>query len=193
MKTWLALVALCALLLAATPVLGEIGDAPRNPADYLAADRVAQLEHKRQADAVGGVTGSPYWLWQGYLCGRSVSLRLYEVKAPMIPTQMLFKERIRYAEDGSGDKELLLTAIKATEDIELRIGSDALEMMERTGITRIIVRNSELKTVDVYERKEITAACRYFSLGDAETLCLQGEDGPLYAYDEDSERRALSN
>ena len=193
MKTRLALIALCAVLLAAVPALGEPGDQPKSPESYMPADEFAQLEHKRQLQAVGGVTASPYWLKQGYLCGRSISLRLYEVDKPVLPRQMLFKEYLRYAEDGSGAKELLLTLNRDVQRVELRIGSDALAMLQRAGIARVIVRNHSKDVMQVYEREEMEAVSAYFSIGEEETICLQGEDAPLFAYDEDSVRRALSN
>lgn len=193
MKTRLALLALCAMLLAAVPALGEPGDKPMSPESYMPADQFAQMEHKRQVDAVGGITASPYWLKQGYLCGRSISLRLYEVDKPVLPKQMLFKEYLRYAEDGSGEKELLLTLIRDVERVEIRIGSDALAMLDRAGVARVIIRNHSKDVMQVYEREEMRAASAYFSLGEKETICLQGEDGPMFAYDEDSVRRRLAN
>lgn len=192
MKTWIALIALCVLLTAAIPALGDIGDLPKSPRDHVSGNLYYQLEHKRQVQSVGGVTGSPYWLWQGFLCGRSIDLRLFDMDHSVIATQMLFKERIRWAENGSGAKEMLLTMYKDAEVVELRIGSDAFEMFERTGVERIIVRTRDFKTLYTYDCDEIKAAFDYFQLGENEYLCLQGDDAPLFAHSEDNIRRAVT-
>lgn len=190
MKKWFAFVALCALLVSAVPVFGETGIA-RCPANYPAGNRTGLLEHQRQLQAVGGITASPYWLKQGFLCGRSISLRLFEVELPVLPNQLLFKERLRFAEDGSGAKELLLTVNKDTDHVELRVGSSALEMLDRAGISRIIVRNYALDVVGVYERADIQSVFDYFELDECEVLCLQGEDAPMFAHDADGVRRVV--
>ena len=192
MKTWFALITLLAVLLAATPVMGDIGDAPKSPKDHLTESVYAPLEHKRQQQAVGGVTGSPYWLWQAYICGRSIDLRLFDVEYDVLSTQLLFKERIRYAENGSGAKELVLTLYQAADDVELRMGSDAFEMLARTGIETIIIRDRKFNTLFTYDCSEIEAAFDYFDLEKDEYICLQGDDAPMFAHNKDNVRRAIT-
>ena len=192
MKTWFALIALCALLLAATPALCDIGDLPKAPEDHVPGHLYAQLEHKRQLDAVGGITGSPYWLWQGFICGRSIDLRVFDAEHSVIATQLLFKERIRWAENGSGEKELVLTLYRNADCAELRVGSDAFPMLERAGIGKIILRDRSFKTLHSYDVDEIKAAFDYFSLTEDEYICLQGEDAPMFAHSEDNIRRAIT-
>ena len=192
MKTWFAIIALLALLLAAAPVMGDIGDKPKSPVDHLPGDVYAALEHKRQLDAVGGVTGSPYWLWQGFICGRSIDLRLFEAEHSVLATQLLFKERIRYAENGSGSKELVLTLYRNADHVELRMGSDAFKILERTGIETIIIRNRAFDTLYTYDCDEIKAAFDHFGLTEDEYICLQGDDAPLFAHSEDNIRRAIT-
>jgi len=192
MKTWFALIALLALLLAAVPAFGDIGDMPKSPEDHVPGHLYAQLEHKRQLDAVGGVTGSPYWLWQGFICGRSIDLRLFEADHTVLTTQLLFKERIRFAENGSGSKELVLTLYRNAESVELRMGSDAFEMLERAGIETIIIRDRAFNTRYTYDCDEIKAAFDYFGLEEDEYICLQGEDGPMFAHNKDNVRRAIT-
>lgn len=192
MKTWIALIALLALLVAAVPALGDIGDVPKSPKDHVPGNLYYALEHKRQVQAVGGVTGSPYWLWQSFVCGRSIDLRLFNAEHSVITTQMLFKQRLRFAEDGSGAKEMLLTLYKDADAVELRIGSDAFEMFERTGIERIIVRTRDFETLYTYDCDEIKAVFDYFQLGEDEYLCLQGDDAPMFAHSEDNIRRAVT-
>lgn len=192
MKTWFALITLLAVLLAATPVMGDIGDAPKSPADHLPESVYAPLEHKRQQQAVGGVTGSPYWLWQAFICGRSIDLRLFDMEYDVLSTQLLFKERIRYAENGSGEKELLLTLYRAADAVELRMGSDAFEMLDRVGIETIIIRDRKFNTLFTYDCSEIKAAFDYFGLEQNEYICLQGDNAPMFAHSEDNVRRAIT-
>lgn len=186
------MITLLALLLAAVPAMGDIGDTPKSPADHVPGDLYAQLEHKRQMDAVGGITGSPYWLWQGFICGRSIDLRLFEADHTVLATQMLFKQRIRFEESGSGHKELLLTMYRNADNVELRVGSDAFEMFERAGIKTIIIRDRDFNTLYTYDCDEIKAAFDYFGLTADEYICLQGEDAPMFAHSEDNIRRAIT-
>ena len=192
MKTWFAIIALLAVLLAAAPAMGDIGDMPKSPVNHLPGDVYAKLEHKRQMDAVGGVTGSPYWLWQGFICGKSIDLRLFEAEYSVLSTQLLFKERIRYAESGSGEKELVLTLYRNADNVELRMGCDAFEMLDRAGIGTIIIRDRAFNTRYTYDCDDIKAAFDYFGLAEDEYICLQGEDAPMFAHNKDNIRRAIT-
>lgn len=188
MKTWLTIIALLALLLAAATAVGEPGDKPNCPWEYMTPTAVAQLEQTRQV--VGGVKGSPYWLWQAYLGSGSLDLRLYDVDEPVFPKQMVFKERIRYG--GNPFKTMTLTLLGEPEHVELRIDQASLAVLETAGIDVIVVRDAMKKQIAEYHREDIEAIMTYFALEADEMICLQGEDAPLYMYTADGVRKALT-
>ena len=141
MKTGLALLLMCAALMVALPVLGEPGDEPGCPWEHMPYREVMRLEEVRQEQIVGGVKGSPYWLWQAYLGSSSIALRLYDVEQPVFPRQLLFRERVRFASAGS-DAKILTLSIKEACSVELRVDRDALSRMEFAGITDVVVKKS---------------------------------------------------
>ena len=190
MKTWIAIIACCAVLLAAVPALGEPGDEPNCPWEYMTALDVAHMEELREAQVIGGVKGSPYWLWQAYLGSGSLQIRLYDVEKPVFPKQLLFKERVSWAEGSA--KAMTLTARTEKEALELRFDRWALTSLEAAEIDTLIVYNTEGKLVAQYARKELEQLCEYFDVAEGAFLCVQGEDAPLFLMDEDGYRRALT-
>ena len=190
MKTWLAIIALVAVLVAAVPAGAEPGDEPNCPWEYMTPTDVMKLEELREKQIVGGIKGSPYWLWQAYLGNYSLDLRLYDVEEPIFPKQLLFKERVRHA--GNSSKTMTLTVRGELERVELRANQAALTALEVAGIDAIIVRNGENKQIAQYQREDIEAVIGYFGLTEEETICLQGEDAPMYMYTADGYRKAIT-
>ena len=189
MKIKLALVC-CILALASFACASAVpGDPPGCPWEYMTYAQVVQLEETREAQIVGGVKGSPYWLWQAYLGSGSLSIRLYDVTDPIFPAQLLFKERVAFAADGS--TVITLRTRSQTEHVELRVDLQALDLLERAEIRTIVLLDSEGETLSVYACEDVRTVFGYFGLEEGETLCLQGEDAPVYAYSVDRVRRAL--
>lgn len=188
MKKTLALVVF--LLALAASAIAEPGDPPGCPWEHMPFAQVMRLEELRQAQIVGGVKGSPYWLWQAYLGSGSLSLRLYEVEEPIFPKQLLFKERVEYQSDGG--KAMTLTIRPETERVELRIDMQALDLLDRAGIVSIAVKNGAGDEVCAYACEDVRAVMDFFQLAEGETICLQGEDAPVYAYSADGVRRVLT-
>ena len=191
MKTGLALLLLCAALLAAVPAIGEPGDEPGCPWEYMPYREVLRMEEVRQEQIVGGVKGSPYWLWQAYLGSSSIALRLYDVQQPMFPQQLLFRERVRFAGSGSDAKILTLT-VREAESVELRADRDALARMSFAGIADVVVKNAEGKPLAAYAVEDMQAIMDFFGLEEGEILCLQGEDAPIYVHTVDGVRKAVT-
>ena len=190
MKTWIAIIACCAVLLAAVSALGEPGDEPNCPWEYMTALDVAHMEEIREAQIVGGVKGSPYWLWQAYLGSGSLQIRLYDVQEPVFPKQLLFKERVSWSDDSS--KTMTLTARSEQENLELRMDRWALTSLEAAGIDTVEVYTTDGKLAAQYAREDLVALFDYFGVADGAFLCVQGEDAPLFLMDEDGYRRALT-
>ena len=181
---------LCAALFAAMPAFGEPGDVPGCPWEHMPYHEVMRLEDVRQAQIVGGVKGSPYWLWQAYLGSGSIALRVYDVEKPVFPKQLLFKERVSFAEHSS-DKQITLT-VKDAQNIELRVDRTALDKLAFAGITQVFIKNAAGEELAAYALADINAVYDFFKLEEGEILCLQGEDAPVYVHSVDGVRRAVT-
>ena len=183
-------IAFCVLALAILScAAAEPGDPPGCPWEYMTYAQVVQMEEAREAQIVDGVVSSPYLLWQAYLGHASLSVWLYDVNDPIFPVQLLFRERIGRA--GDGTKIITLKARDAIQREELRIDLQALDLLQRAEIETIVLRNGEGETLSVYACEDIRTVFDFFGLAEGETLCLQGDDAPVYAYSVDGVRRAL--
>ena len=189
MKIKLVLAGCMLALVALASAAAEPGDPPGCPWERMTYAEVVQMEELREAQTVDGVVGSPYLLWQAYLGHASLSVRLYDVNDPIFPVQLLFRERIGRA--GDGTKIITLKARDAIQREELRIDLQALDLLQRAEIETIVLRNGEGETLSVYACEDIRTVFDFFGLAEGETLCLQGDDAPVYAYSVDGVRRAL--
>ena len=183
-------IAFCVLALAfLSCAAAEPGDPPGCPWEYMTYAQVVQMEEAREAQIVDGVVSSPYLLWQAYLGHGSLSMRLYDVTDPIFPEQLLFRERIGRA--GDGTKVITLKTRDAIQREELRIDLKALDLLQRAEIETIVLCNGEGETLSVYACEDVRTVFGFFGLAEGETLCLQGEDAPVYAYSVEGVRRAL--
>jgi len=188
----IALVALLAIWAICLPAMAEPGDPPSDPRIYMTPEEVHAMEQLRWQQAVGGVTGSPYWLYQAFLCGESLQLRLYEVTQPLFPEQLLFKERIFWAKDGTENKRIVLTVEDGTSDIELRLNREALEEMAQSRIISLKIQDRSENELAYYQCEEMTMLFDFFRLTNEETLCIQGADKPVYALSAEGVKRTIS-
>ena len=72
------------------------------------------------------------------------------------------------------------------------IPPQALDLLEQAGIATITVKNSTGDALCAYSCEDLRAVYDFFALKEGETLCVQGEQAPVYAYSEDGVRRVLS-
>ena len=189
MKIKLVLAGCMLALVALASAAAEPGDPPGCPWERMTYAEVVQMEELREAQTVDGVVGSPYLLWQAYLGHGSLSVRLYDVTDPIFPEQLLFRERIGYA--GGSTKVITLKARAATQSMELRVDLQALDLLQRAEIETIVLCNGEGETLAVYACEDVRTVFGFFGLEEGETICLQGENAPVYAYSVDGVRRAL--
>ena len=115
--------------------------------------------------------------------------RLYDVTDPIFPVQLLFGESVSRAKNG--EKLITLKTRSTTEKLELRVDLKALDLLQRAGIETIALRNENRKLLALYRCEDIRTGFDFFGLAEGETLCLQGDDAPVYAYSVDGVRRAL--
>ena len=82
------------------------------------------MEMKRQAEAIGGVYGSPYWIRQLYLGYHSYNLRLFVGE-----TRENFREKLSWSADGSKGVSLRVND-ENPEKLTMRFDEKVLEVLE---------------------------------------------------------------
>ena len=138
--------------------------------DYEAARFRHEMEMKRQAGAVGGVYGSPYWVKQLYLGYHSYNLRLFVGE-----TRENFREKLSWSADGSKSVSLRVND-ENPEKLTMRFDEKVLEVLERTNITTVTLLNRSGAAVMQYNVSDLRAAYDQYGLSDADQLVVGGMD-----------------
>ena len=128
------------------------------------------MEMKRQAEAIGGVYGSPYWIKQLYLGYHSYNLRLLIDGQPVT-----MRERLNWNADKSKGISLRVNTV-APEKLTMRFDEKVLEVFERTNITTVTLLNKSGAAVMQYNVSDLRAAYDQYGLSDADQLVVGGMD-----------------
>ena len=128
------------------------------------------MEMKRQAEAIGGVYGSPYWIKQLYLGYHSYNLRLLIDGQPVT-----MRERLNWNADKSKGISLRVNTV-APEKLTMRFDEKVLEVFERTNITTVTLLNRSGAAVMQYNVSDLRAAYDQYGLNDADQLVVGGVD-----------------
>ena len=128
------------------------------------------MEMKRQAEAIGGVYGSPYWIKQMYLGYHSYNLRLLIDGQPVT-----MRERLNWNADKSKGISLRVNTV-APEKLTMRFDEKVLEVFERTNITTVTLLNKSGAAVMQYNVSDLRAAYDQYGLSDADQLVVGGVD-----------------
>ena len=128
------------------------------------------MEMKRQAEAIGGVYGSPYWIKQLYLGYRSYNLRLLIDGQPVT-----MRERLNWNADKSKGISLRVNTV-APEKLTMRFDEKVLEVFERTNITTVTLLDKNGAAVMQYNVSDLRAAYDQYGLNDADQLVVGGVD-----------------
>ena len=128
------------------------------------------MEMKRQAEAIGGVYGSPYWIKQLYLGYHSYNLRLLIDGQPVT-----MRERLNWNADKSKGISLRVNTV-APEKLTMRFDEKVLEVFERTNITTVTLLNKNGAAVMQYNVSDLRAAYDQYGLNDADQLVVGGVD-----------------
>ena len=128
------------------------------------------MEMKRQAEAIGGVYGSPYWIKQMYLGYHSYNLRLLIDGQPVT-----MRERLNWNADKSKGISLRVNTV-APEKLTMRFDEKVLEVFERTNITTVTLLNKSGAAVMQYNVSDLRAAYDQYGLSDADQLVVGGMD-----------------
>ena len=129
-----------------------------------------EMEMKRQAGAIGGVYGSPYWVRQLYLGYHSYNLRLFVGE-----TRENFREKLSWSADGSKSVSLRVND-ENPEKLTMRFDEKVLEVLERTNITTVTLLNKSGAAVMQYNVSDLRAAYDQYGLSDADQLVVGGVD-----------------
>ena len=128
------------------------------------------MEMKRQAEAIGGVYGSPYWIKQMYLGYHSYNLRLLIDGQPVT-----MRERLNWNADKSKGISLRVNTV-APENLTMRFDEKVLEVFERTNITTVTLLDKNGAAVMQYNVSDLRAAYDQYGLNDADQLVVGGVD-----------------
>ena len=128
------------------------------------------MEMKRQAEAIGGVYGSPYWIKQMYLGYHSYNLRLLIDGQPVT-----MRERLNWNADKSKGISLRVNTA-APEKLTMRFDEKVLEVFERTNITTVTLLDKNGAAVMQYNVSDLRAAYDQYGLNDADQLVVGGVD-----------------
>ena len=128
------------------------------------------MEMKRQAEAIGGVYGSPYWIKQLYLGYHSYNLRLLIDGQPVT-----MRERLNWNADKSKGICLRVNTV-APEKLTMRFDEKVLEVFERTNITTVTLLDKNGAAVMQYNVSDLRAAYDQYGLNDADQLVVGGVD-----------------
>ena len=128
------------------------------------------MEMKRQAEAIGGVYGSPYWIKQLYLGYHSYNLRLLIGGQPVT-----MRERLNWNADKSKGISLRVNTV-APEKLTMRFDEKVLEVFERTNITTVTLLDKNGAAVMQYNVSDLRAAYDQYGLNDADQLVVGGVD-----------------
>ena len=128
------------------------------------------MEMKRQAEAIGGVYGSPYWIKQMYLGYHSYNLRLLIDGQPVT-----MRERLNWNADKSKGISLRVNTV-APEKLTMRFDEKVLEVFERTNITTVALLDKNGAAVMQYNVSDLRAAYDQYGLNDADQLVVGGVD-----------------
>ena len=128
------------------------------------------MEMKRQAEAIGGVYGSPYWIKQMYLGYHSYNLRLLIDDQPVT-----MRERLNWNADKSKGISLRVNTV-APEKLTMRFDEKVLEVLKRTNITTVTLLDKNGAAVMQYNVSDLRAAYDQYGLNDADQLVVGGMD-----------------
>ena len=128
------------------------------------------MEMKRQAEAIGGVYGSPYWIKQLYLGYHSYNLSLLIDGQPVT-----MRERLNWNADKSKGISLRVNTV-APEKLTMRFDEKVLEVFERTNITTVTLLDKNGAAMMQYNVSDLRAAYDQYGLNDADQLVVGGVD-----------------
>lgn len=135
-----------------------------------------EMEMKRQEEAVGGITGSPYWCSQLFLNYHSRNLWLHDAEG----RKTNFREHISW-EGEYPNKRLLLRVnnMASTDGLTMRFDEETLNAFDKSGIVTVILANTvngQVEPFMQYSVSDLRAAREQYGLAPEELLVVGGMD-----------------
>ena len=145
-----------------------------------------QIDVFKRDRSYRGIEASSKWLYQVRLGQMSLDMRMFTFAGE----QLLFQECL--GTDAKGGVRLSLRA-GVTQDVALlQMDQNALDVLERLGITEIVVTNSDMYVQASYQVRDLMALREAFALGEHELLCVSGQDNPVTVLSVDGVRRQIT-
>ena len=185
----MAALALAAVLLAAPAAAAAAETAPLVPnaqAEQQTAERIGAFGRQR---GYKGVSASDKWLRQARVGGMMLNLRVF---TPM-GGEVTFREKL--GKPASGGEAICLTMQAASDESSLMLQMDqkALDVLDRVGVTEIVVADMGGYVRMRYGTKELADVRAALGLEAAEQLAVSGENDPITVVREDGVRRQLTH
>ena len=140
-------------------------------------------EMERKAAAIGGVTGSPYWLKQLYLGYMSLNLRLFDGDE-----QLLFKENLSWVPGANvaGEKILTLNVkIEDTSALAMRLDGMVINKLEQADIVTINIVDGAGNLFMEYKVEDLKGARELYGLTEKEYIVVGAADADVMKIAED--------
>ena len=129
------------------------------------------VEEQRQAEAIGGVTTSPVWNWQGYLGHSSKPMWIY-----VNGEKTMMRQRLFWLPDSTKNHTCRINLDEPDPaSVELRIGLDMLRTAQRAEISVISILDKEGNTVAQFAVSDLLGAFEQYGLVEGELLCVSGD------------------
>ena len=170
---------LCAQALAqeTTPMAVKVQEGP------VLGERIDVFKRDR---SYRGIEASNKWLYQARLGRMSLDMRMFTFAGE----QLLFQECL--GTDGRGGVRLSLRAGVEDETVLLQMDQKAVDVLERLGVTEIVVTNEDMYVQAMYLVSDLAALREAFALGEREQLCVSGLDNPVTVVSVDGVRRQIT-
>lgn len=145
-----------------------------------------RLENFGENRAYLGVSAYDKWLFQARIGGLMLNLRLYAPDGAAVT----FQENLCQAStEGEKDIRLCIRAGSREGGLLMQMDQHAVDVLERVGITEIVLTDTDMYIQETYLTEEIAALREALSLRDKDEICLTGRDQPVTIVSEDGVRR----
>lgn len=134
-----------------------------------------------------GVTVSSEWMLQARINGVLINMRLFTPAGESVT----FKEGLSAAE-GKNSICLTMCASSWNEELVLQMDQRAMNVLNRVGITKIVVTDDHYAVRAKYDVEELQMIRDHFGLTRNEQLCVSGEENPVTVIGEDGFRRQIT-
>lgn len=129
------------------------------------------VEEQRQAEAIGGVTTSPVWNWQGYLGHSSKPMWIY-----VNGEKVLMRQRLFWLGDSTKNHTCRINVAEPDPaSIELRVGLDMLRTAQRAEISVISILDKDSNPIAQFAVSDLLGAFEQYGLEEGELLCVSAD------------------